>query len=190
LAPARTQERLTVTAADVMELAKHLGLLPRQLLRPLHADEAECRAFYRRSARHRVHVWRRARACWQTAGISARLAATIMQVRYGNLSQALDDRPRGRVLAHAPARKLTSALNMPAGPKALLMFAGEMLPPQHKIAEVVTPLTDEQIAVLKALHLRAHSRALMCVSDRIFGAESRWYHRGTKVPEPPLTGPN
>jgi hypothetical protein len=47
---------------------------------------------------------------------------------------------------------------MPTGPTALLMFAGEMLPPEHRITEVVTPLTDEQIAVMKALHLQAHSR--------------------------------
>jgi len=155
---ALTQGRLPISAKDVARLAKRLGLPARQLLRPLEAHEAEAWGFYRTSARHRLYVWQRARACWQRAGINTRLAAGIMELRQQNLSQAFDDRPRGRVLAHEPALKLSTALNITTGPREFLMFAGEMLPPEHTVDDVVTPLSNAQVNVLKAQYLQAHSR--------------------------------
>jgi hypothetical protein len=152
------QGRLAISADDVIALARSLGLPPRQLLRSLDADEAACWRFYRTSARHRVHVWRRARACWETAGVSARLAASIMRIRNQSLTQALEDRARGRVLACEPASKLTSALEMPAGPEAFLMFAEAMWPPEHNLEDVVAPLTSAKIDALKNLHLQARPR--------------------------------
>lgn len=155
---ALSQGRLTIGVSEVAELAKRLAMSPRELLRPLDMNEAERWAFYRTSARHRLHVWRRARACWEVAGISGRLAASLMQLRYQNLTQALEDRPRGRVLAHEHALRLSSALNIRGGPAALLMFAGELLPHEHKVDEVVAPLTTEQMDALKGLCLQAHLR--------------------------------
>lgn len=153
-----SQGRLPISTADVTSLAKRLGLTPRELLRPLHPEESERWGFYRTSARHRVHVWRRARACWDAAGLSARMAAAVMHIRFQNLTLGLDDRERGRVLTHEQAKKLSVALNMTSGPSAFLMFAGEMLPPEHKIEDVVAPLTIEQLNALKRQQLKGLSR--------------------------------
>jgi hypothetical protein len=153
-----TQGRLAISAGEVAELAKKLGIPPRQLLRPLTPGEAALWAFYRTSARHRLHVWRRAQACWQFAGISARLAAAIMRIRIQNVAQAIDGGSSGRVLAREPAERLADALYLSAGPETFLMFAGQMLPPEHKIKDVVAPLTMSQLKALKTQHSRADSR--------------------------------
>lgn len=155
---ALSQGRLAISAGDIAKLSRQLGLSPRQLLRQLTADEAARWEFYRLSARHRSYVWRRARACWELAGVSARLAAAIMDLRYQNLTQAFDENQSGRVLAYEPASKLASALNIDAGPQAFVLFVTDLLPPEHKVSEVVAPLTNAQLDALKTQHLQAHSR--------------------------------
>ncbi len=153
-----TQGRLPLTTSDILRLARELNLYPRELLRPLTRVEADIWSFYRGSARHRHYVWKRARACWEVAGISVRLAASIMTVPHPNVVYALRSGPHGRVLTFEQALRLTTALKMSAGPAALLMFVDQLQPPEHNIADIVSPLTDYDIELLKVLHLRSHER--------------------------------
>ncbi len=149
------QGRFPLRTKEVGELAKSLGLSPRELLRNLSSEEAAAWAFYRTSARHRLHVWGRARACWELAGVSTRLAAAIMQMRSQNVTLAFNGRVGGRVLSRGPASALSRALDVRGGAETFLMFAGEMLPPEHKIEDVVAPLTNDALDSLKSLYLRA-----------------------------------
>lgn len=157
------QGRLALSEALVHQLANRLGILPNELLRPLLEEEAEAWTFYRTSARHRLYVWQRARASWERAGLSLRLAAAVMELRPYQLTHALLDPERRLVLSYEAATRLASALAIESGAPFFTATAGLELPPEHGIDDVVRPLADTSI---KAIYQSTRAQRSSQMPDR------------------------
>lgn len=141
------QGRLTLSEEVVSELAGRLGVSLADLSRPLAEHEAESWAFYRTSARHRLHVWRRAQASWERAGLSLRLAAAVMGVRPYHVAHALTDPDRRLVMSYEAASRLAVALRIDDGANFFLVNVEPALLPEHGV-DAVQPLSADAIADL------------------------------------------
>ncbi len=149
------QGRLTLSESIVHELAARLGLPAAELFRPPTTPETEDWSFYRESVRHRLHVWQRARASWEHAGLSLRLAAPVMELRPYQLTHALLDPERRLVMSYEAATRLAAALEIESGAPFFTANAGLALPPEHGIDDLVQPLADTSI---KALYQSTRAR--------------------------------
>ena len=149
------QGRLALSEALVHQLANRIGVQPNELLRPLLEEEVKAWTFYHTSARHRLYVWQRARASWERAGLSLRLAAAVMELRPYQLTHALLDPERRLILSYEAATRLASALEIESGAWFFTANAGLALPPKHGIDDAVQPLADTSI---KALYQSTRAR--------------------------------
>ena len=141
------QGRLALNEEIVSELARRLGVSLADLARPLTEQEAEGWAFYRTSVRHRLHVWQRAQASWERAGLSLRLAAAVMGVRAYQVAHALTDPERRLVMSYEAASRLAVALEIDDGASFFLVNVEPALPPEHGV-DAVQPLSADAIADL------------------------------------------
>ncbi len=141
------QGRLSLSQALVLELATRLHLPLSELSRPLLHLEAEAWAFYRSSARDRLHVWQRAQASWERAGLSLRLASAVMGLKPSQVTHALMDPERRLVMSHEAASRLASAVGIEAGAPFFIANVERALPPDHGV-EVVQPLSAAAISEL------------------------------------------
>ena len=141
------QGRLTLSEGVVFELAKRLDVSSVELSRTLTEQESEGWAFYRTSARHRLHVWRRAQASWERAGLSLRLAAAVMGVRAYQVAHALTDPERRLVMSYEAASRLAVALGIDDGASFFLVNVDPALLPEHGV-DAVQPLSADAITDL------------------------------------------
>ena len=141
------QGRLTLSEEMVSDLARRLGVSPADLSRPLTEHESEGWHFYRTSARHRLHVWRRAQVSWERAGLSLRLAAAVMDLRPYQVVHALTDPEMRLVMSYEAASRLAVALGIEDGAGFFIATVERASPPEHGI-EAVQPLTGEAIVDL------------------------------------------
>jgi hypothetical protein len=74
-------------------------------------------AYYRTSATDPHHVWNAARALWRQHGLEDKDAAALMGLKPSTVA---DSRTKRFVLRFNAAQRLTTALNHPGGPEALL----------------------------------------------------------------------
>ena len=141
------QGRLTLSEGLVFELAKRLDVSSAELSRPLTEQEAVAWAFYRTSARHRLHVWQRAQVCWERAGLSLRLAAAVMNLKPYQVAHALTDPERRLVMSYEAASRLAVALQIDEGASFFIATVEQALPPAHGV-DAVLPLSGEAVADL------------------------------------------
>ena len=153
----------------VSDLAKRLGVPPADLSRPLTEYEAEGWAFYRTSARHRLHVWRRAQLSWDRAGLSLRLAAAVMDLKPYRVAHALTDPERRLVMSHEAAAHLALALGIDDGARFFIANVDQALPPEHGV-DLVQPLTVEAIS---ELYRSVDAKRKSPVRDRSGGGRAR-----------------
>ncbi len=142
------QGRLALSEALVHQLANRLGVQPNELLRPLLEEEVKAWTFYRTSARHRLYVWQRARAIWERAGLSLRLAAAVMELRPYQLTHALLNPERRLVMSYEAASRLAAALEIESGVQFFIANVDLALPPEHGIDDTVSALSEETIQAL------------------------------------------
>lgn len=157
------QGRITLSERVVQDLATRLSLPSSELSRPLTAPETEAWSFYRESVRHRLHVWQRARASWERAGLSLRLAAAVMELRPYQLTHALLDPERRLVMSYEAATRLAAALEIESGAQFFTANTGLALPPEHGIDDAVQPLAD---ASIKALYQSTRARRSTGMPER------------------------
>ncbi len=141
------QGRLALSEAVVLELAKRLHLPPSELSRPLLDTEAEAWTFYRTSACHRLHVWQRAQASWERAGLSLRLASAVMALKPSHVSHALMNPDRRLVMSYEAATRLAAALKIEAGARFFTANVDRAVPPDNGV-EQVQPLSNDAISEL------------------------------------------
>jgi kynureninase len=157
------QGRLALSEALVHQLANRLGVQPTELLRQLLEEEAEAWTFYRTSARQPLYVWQRARASWERAGLSLRLASAVMGVKPSVVTHALLDPERRLVMSYDAAARLATALRIEDGARFFIANAQRALPPEQGVEEV-QPLSHTAIS---ELYLSAGGKRL--VRDRSRG---------------------
>jgi hypothetical protein len=109
--------RSGLSEARVTALATRLGVGTAELARELSPDEQRQWAFYRACAADPQHVWAAARTAWAERGLQDKDAAALLGFSPKRLSKAL---AIGRPLQFEAAARLTTALNVPGGPEALL----------------------------------------------------------------------
>jgi hypothetical protein len=109
--------RNLLTQRDIDALAERLGVTRPDLTRQLTPDEQRQWAFYRASAANPREVWSAARAAWTSRGLSERDAAKVMGLKPTTI---INTKYRVFALSFAAALRLTTALNVPGGPEALL----------------------------------------------------------------------
>ncbi len=141
------QGRLALNEEVVSELAGRLGVSLADLARPLTEQEAEGWAFYRTSARYRLHVWRRAQVSGERAGLSLRLTAAVMGVRAYQVAHALTDPDRRLVMSYEAASRLAVALGIDDGARFFVANVEPALPPEHGV-DAIQPLSADAIADL------------------------------------------
>ncbi len=113
LAAART----ILAPSDIAKLASHLRIPPLDFTRQLSSDEHREWAFYRVSAANPDAVWRAARTAWVARNLTDKQAATLLGYTPKSLSKAIRTH---RPLQFPTAARLSTALNIPGGPEALL----------------------------------------------------------------------
>ena len=98
-------------------MATRLGVETAGLTRELTRDEQREWAFYRACAADPQHVWDAARTAWTANGLTDKEAAAIMGLK---ATTVVNTKFRLFALSFTAATRLTTALNIPAGPEALL----------------------------------------------------------------------
>lgn len=101
----------------LVALADRLGVTLHDLTRPLTAEESRAWAFYRSAAANPDHVWRSARIAWTDRSVTDKEAAHILGYKPKTVSDA---QLQPFTMSFAAAMRLTTALNIPGGPEALL----------------------------------------------------------------------
>jgi hypothetical protein len=101
----------------VSALATALGVDTTELTRGLTRDEQRVWTFYRACAANPRRVWEAARTAWTAGGLDDKQAAAVMGVSSKVVASAAR---RPFALSFAAALRLTTALNIPGGPEALL----------------------------------------------------------------------
>ena len=103
--------RVTLTSADVEQLARQLGIEPLELVRDLQPGEREAWAFYMRSAAFGPEMWSRAVALAENNGLSRRDVGEVLRIDRRNLARALSGTSRV-VFTQAMADALGETLQM------------------------------------------------------------------------------
>jgi len=119
-----SQARVNLRLRDVRALAAALNVNARELSRPLSIDEEAEWAFYRISARHTQHVWKRARTAWEHAGISMRQAAQIMCLDASDVARTVREEFSLNYIDAARSRTALIRPKLSDGPDFLLKHIG------------------------------------------------------------------
>ena len=101
----------------VTALATRLGVDIAELTRDLSPDEQRQWAFYRACAADPQHVWDAARTAWTAKGLTDKDAAAIMGLK---ATTVINTKFRLFALSFTAATRLTTALNILAGPEEVL----------------------------------------------------------------------
>lgn len=121
--------RSNLSDVRVTALAMRLGVETTELARELSLDERRQWAFYRACAANPQHVWAAARAAWTSKGLTDREAATIMGLK---ATTVVNTKFRLFALSFTAATRLTTALDISAGPEALLPLPARDNPEQTR----------------------------------------------------------
>jgi hypothetical protein len=109
--------RVPLGFPEITALAAALGIPLAEISRPLTSAEKREWAFYRAAASDPRHVWDAARAAWTDKGLTDKDAAAIMGFQKSTLADA---KRNPFALTFTAALQLTTALQTPGGPEALL----------------------------------------------------------------------
>jgi hypothetical protein len=112
--------RLPMSRGYIHFIAAVLEIAPAELQRDLTSSEQREWDFYRASAANPHQVWRKARDAWRAASFTDQQAANILRVQPALIRRAASGTGRPVTLTFERAVRLSTALNMLAGPEAFL----------------------------------------------------------------------